>query len=238
MTERLSVVSRGTGHQSNRIRAVVFDFDGLLMDTESTLVEAWWDEWAFHGLELDLDDDFWPGHGGDVTQHRLARLGALVGPAFDPVASLARFHATRERLHRTMDLCPGIRDWLAEAQALGLVCGIASSSPLARVRGHLSRAGVFDVFHAIATGDEVRSHKPDPAVYRLALARLGIAAHRALAVEDTPHGVVAASAAGMAVVAIPNRFIRRDEFATGDMVLSSAADHPLATVLAELTERS
>jgi putative hydrolase of the HAD superfamily len=71
--------------------AVVFDFDGLLMDTESTLVRAWQSEWAFHGLSLDLDDTFWPGHGGDVTQHRLDRLGALVGPGFDRAASYARW---------------------------------------------------------------------------------------------------------------------------------------------------
>jgi HAD superfamily hydrolase (TIGR01509 family) len=216
------------------LKAVVFDFDGLLMDTESTLVEGWRAEWAFHGLNLDLDDGFWPGHGGNITEHRLDRLAAVVGPTFDRTASLARFLAHRDRLHQSMDLCPGIRTWLADARTMGLARAVASSSPLAWVREHLSRVGAFDAFEVITTGEEVPAHKPDPAVYHLALDRLGIAGARAIAVEDTPHGVSAARAAGMATVAIPNPFVDVRQLDSADIVLSSAAELRLADVIARL----
>ncbi|GIF50306.1 putative hydrolase of the HAD superfamily [Asanoa ferruginea] len=212
--------------------AVVFDFDGLLMDTETTLVEAWRAEWAFHGLSLDLTDTFWPGHGGDITQHRLDRLGALVGPGFDRAASHARFLAHRERLHRTLALRPGIAAWLTEARAAGLTCAVASSSPLTWVQGHLSRAGVFDTFKAVATGDEVAAHKPDPAIYRLVLDRLGLPPASAVAIEDTPHGIAAARAAGIPAVAIPNPFVKAADCAGASLVLSTAADLPLSEMLA------
>ncbi|HEV7707352.1 MAG TPA: HAD-IA family hydrolase [Asanoa sp.] len=214
--------------------AVVFDFDGLLMDTETTLVQAWQSEWAFHGLSLDLDDAFWPGHGGDVTQHRLDRLGALVGEGFDRVASHARFVAHRERLHRSLGLRPGIKTWLAEARAAGLTCAVASSSPLPWVREHLSRAGVFATFGAIATGDEVAAHKPNPAIYHLALDRLGLPPTSAVAIEDTPHGIAAARAAGMPTVAIPNPFVNPADCAAANLVLPTAAALPLREMLARL----
>jgi beta-phosphoglucomutase-like phosphatase (HAD superfamily) len=214
--------------------AIVFDFDGLLMDTESTLVESWRAEWAFHGLNLDLNDDFWPGHGGDVTEHRYARLAALVGPTFDRTASHARRLAHRERLHQSMELCPGIGGWLSDAPPLALRLAIASSSPLPWVREHLSRVGMFDTFDVIATGDQTTIHKPDPEVYLLALERLGVPGEAAVAVEDTPHGIAAARSAGMATVAIPNPYMDLAAFDSADLVLTSATELPLADVLAHL----
>jgi hypothetical protein len=101
------------------IRAIVFDFDGLLMDTETTMVESWKTEWAHHGLELDLAD-FWPGHGGDVTESRYAGLAAAVGAGFDRDESHARRIAHRERLHAELDFNPGIFEWIATARELGL----------------------------------------------------------------------------------------------------------------------
>ena len=216
------------------MKALVFDFDGLLMDTESTLVEGWRSVWADHGLALDLADGFWPDHGGDVTAHRLDRLGAVVGAGFDRAASHARFLAERARLHQTLDLRPGIREWLTDARSAGLPCAVASSSPLPWVRDHLTRAGVFDWFAVVATGDEVAAHKPDPAVYRLALDRLGTSPAAALAVEDTPHGIAAAQAAGMPTVAIPNPFADPTRFTQATIVLTSAADLSLADLLTRL----
>ncbi|MEU8221248.1 HAD-IA family hydrolase [Kribbella sp. NPDC048915] len=210
------------------VEAIVFDFDGLLMDTETTMVESWQAEWAHHGLELDLDT-FWPDHGGDITDDRYAVLAAAVGSGFDHAESHARRLAHRERLHATLDFRPGIREWISAARDLGLTVAIASSSPRTWVRGHLERVDAVGWFDLIVTGDEVDTHKPDPAIYKLALERLD--ARRAIAVEDTAHGVAAAQAAGLYAVAVPNPYVTADAVAHADLVLRSAADLSLGEVL-------
>ncbi|TDO69156.1 HAD superfamily hydrolase (TIGR01509 family) [Kribbella sp. VKM Ac-2571] len=212
------------------VQAIVFDFDGLLMDTETTMVESWRAEWAHHGLELELDG-FWPGHGGDITEDRYAILAAAVGTDFDRTASHARRVAHRERMHAELDFRPGIRAWIAAARELGLRVAIASSSPRKWVVGHLERVGAVDLFDHIVTGDEVQTHKPDPAIYELALQRLGVPGSSAIAVEDTPHGVAAAQAADMYAVAVPNPFVTADAVAEADLVLGSADELLLTDLL-------
>ncbi|WP_328998118.1 HAD-IA family hydrolase [Kribbella sp. NBC_00709] len=211
-------------------QAIVFDFDGLLMDTETTMVESWQTEWAYHGLELSLDG-FWPGHGGDISEERYAVLAAAVGTGFDRDESHARRLAHRERLHKELDFRPGIRGWISSARELGLRVAIASSSPRNWVVGHLKRVDAVDLFDEVVTGDEVTAHKPDPAIYQLALQRLGVPGLSAIAVEDTPHGVAAAQAAGMFAVAVPNPFVTPAAVAAADLVLSSADDVLLTDLL-------
>jgi beta-phosphoglucomutase-like phosphatase (HAD superfamily) len=213
--------------------AVIFDFDGLLMDTESTSLASWQWEWRQHGLELDVDG-FFADHGGDVTEQRYARLAESVGPGFRREISHERRVAYRERLHHDLGLSAGIGDWLAEAGLMGLRLAVASSSAGEWVRGHLSRADVLTKFEVLASGDEVPLAKPDPGVYELALARLGLAAARAVAVEDTPHGVAAARAAGLQCIAIPNPHADPARFGAASLVLASAADMGLAAALRAL----
>lgn len=212
--------------------ALIFDFDGLLMDTESTLLESWRYEWRQHGLELAVEG-FFADHGGDVNEQRYARLAAAVGVSYDRAVSHSRRTAYREKLHAGLEPAPGIRDWIE--QAAGLRLAVASSSPVDWVRGNLGRVGLLDAFEVIAGGNEVAAHKPDPAVYRLALERLGIGPERAVAFEDTPHGVAAAQAAGLRCVAVPNAFTPVARFAAADLVLAGAAGTPLGTVLGKLS---
>jgi HAD superfamily hydrolase (TIGR01509 family) len=212
------------------VQSIVFDFDGLLMDTETTMVRSWQAEWAHHGLELDLDG-FWPGHGGDITEERYAVLAAAVGAGFDRTESHARRVAHRDRLHADLDFRPGFRDWIKAARELDLRVAIASSSPRDWVVGHLERVGAVDLFDHIVTGDEVATHKPDPAIYELALQRLGVSGKSAIAVEDTPHGVTAAQSAGMYAVAVPNPYVTPSAVADADLVLSSADDLLLTELL-------
>jgi beta-phosphoglucomutase-like phosphatase (HAD superfamily) len=107
------------------IAAVIFDFDGLLMATESTMLASWQYEWRQHGLELDTAT-FWADHGGDVSQERYRLLAEAVGPPYDRDRSHARRLAYRDRLHADLDLAPGLAGWLA--QAAGLRC-IAIPNP-------------------------------------------------------------------------------------------------------------
>lgn len=216
------------------IEAVIFDFDGLLMDTESTALAAWQNEYRLHGVELDLAT-FWADHGGDVTEQRYAMLARIAGPAFDRAVSEARRREYRDRLHESLELNPGIPAWLDEARELGLRLAVASSSPTEWVAKLLAGVNSFDRFELTACGEEVAAPKPDPAVYLLALHRLGLDGRRAIAVEDSPHGVAAARAAGMRCIAIPNRHTNPDRYAAADVVLTSAADASLAAIIDSLS---
>lgn len=203
--------------------AIVFDFDGLLLDTESTMLASWQFEWQQHGLDLDLDT-FWVYHGGEVTQDRYSQLATRVGPSYDQEASHARRIAHRERLHDELELRPGIRAWLDDAATAGLQLAIATSSPRSWVSRLLGRHIDLERFAALACGDEVAAPKPDPAVYRLALDKLGLAPGRVIAVEDSPHGVTAAQAAGLRCIAIPNPHVSPRGVDHADLVLGSATD--------------
>jgi HAD superfamily hydrolase (TIGR01509 family) len=212
------------------IKALVFDFDGLLMDTETTLLESWRYEWRQHGLELDASR-FFADHGGDVSEQRYEELAMAVGAGYDRAVSHARRSAYRDGLQRSLRPAPGIVAWLDEAAGLGLRLAVASSSATWWVTGNLTRVGLLPRFDVLACGEEVAEHKPDPAVYLLALERLGVDASAALAFEDSPHGVAAARAAGMRCVAIPNAYTPASRFTGADVVLRSATDASLAELL-------
>ena len=215
------------------IKGLVFDFDGLVMDTETTLLESWRWEWRRHGLELDAEG-FFADHGGDVNEGRYAALAAAVGDGFDREVSHASRQAYRKGLNGALTPAPGIEAWLTRAGERGLRLAVASSSPLWHVGALLDQAGLRERFEVIATGDEVAAHKPDPAVYLLALRRLGLGPREAIAFEDTAHGVAAARAAGMRCVAVPNPHADRARFVDADLVLAGAADLTLDEVLSEI----
>lgn len=212
------------------VSAVIFDFDGLLMDTESTLFESWRFEWSQWGLELN-PSDFFVNHGGDVTEERYDALAAAVGPSYDRALSHTRRIEYRDALHQALDVGRGLRAWIREATEMEIFRAIASSSPRHWLDSHLRRVSLLDEFDAIAAGDEVMRHKPHPDIYQLALSRLGAAPDHCVAVEDTRHGVLAAQSAGLACIAIPNPFVAPDAVAIADLVLPSADAMPLTEAL-------
>ena len=217
----------------DEISVVVFDFDGLLMDTESTSLASWRHEWSQWGLSLD-EGTFFVDHGADITEERYAELAAAVGPSYDRQVSHTRRTAYRDRLHQELGLAVGISRWIDDATSLGLRLAVASSSPRSWVAGHLERAGVVEMFEVLACGDEVAGPKPAPDVYVLALHRLGVDSSCAVAVEDTVHGVTAARAAGLRCIAIPNPFADRLRFGEADLVLASAKEMSLSRALSSL----
>ena len=220
--------------EADAVQAIIFDFDGLLMDTESTSFLSWQYEWSQWGVTLEVAD-FFANHGGDVSEDRYARLAAAVGPRFNRALSHQRRVAYREELHEHLDLADGLRGWLDEAANLGLRLAVASSSPLEWLTTHLGRAGVLGTFEVLAGGDEVGRHKPAPDVYQLALGRLSLGGAAAVAVEDTAHGVAAAHAAGMRCIAIPNPFVEVERVRHAELVLSSAGHLRLADALSRLS---
>lgn len=210
------------------VAAVIFDFDGTLMDTETTSFESWRYEWGQWGLTLDPSQHVFANHGGDVSAERYAALARAVGSRYDQSISHARRTEYREKLHESLDVGAGMRDWIRDARFAGIRLAIASSSERSWLYSHLGRAGLLKQFDVIVGGDEVSDHKPHPAIYQLALDRLGIAADHAIAVEDTAHGVLAAQAAGLGCIAIPNPFVSPDAVGFADLVLASPEEMSLS----------
>lgn len=215
------------------VKALIFDFDGLLMDTETTLLQSWRWEWRQHGLEFDAKG-FFADHGGDADEPRYLALAAAVGPTYDRESSHERRMAYRARLNAALEPAPGITAWLETAVERGLRLAVASSSPISHVGTMLDRAGLRERFEVLATGDETPAHKPDPAVYLLALRKLGLPPEEAVAFEDTAHGVAAAKAAGLRCVAVPNAYADPAHFTAADMLLTSVAGTSLHALLATI----
>jgi HAD superfamily hydrolase (TIGR01509 family) len=221
------------------IRAFLFDFDGLIIDTELAARAGWERLYREHGHELPAD--LWATLVG--TTHApwdpRAHLEELVGEPLEWDALNERRYAHEIALIEAEELRPGIEEYLAAARRDGLKRAIVSSSTRRWVDMHLERLEQAVGWDAICTadGDPARA-KPAPTLYLEALELLGVAAHQAVAFEDSPHGVRAAKAAGVFCVAIPNE-VTRDlglEEAGADLVLESLADLPPDNLFAKLAE--
>ena len=143
----------------------------------------------------------------------------------------------RDELQANHDVRPGILAWLAEAAELGVPVGVASSSPADWVESHLQRLGMRDYFSCVVCATSVIPAKPDPTSYRLTCEQLGGDPQRSVAVEDSPHGVAAATAAGIYTVAVPHPLTADLNFSAADRVLNSLEDLTLGEALAQALSR-
>jgi len=213
------------------VRALLFDFDGLIVDTESASLAAW--RWVYeqHGQELTLEK--WSAAigtlgGFDAVGHLEELLGS---PADEDVVSRRFDHELM--LVEAEELRPGIAEYLADAERLGLKKAIVSSSSRGWIDRHLRRLERLHGWDAIVTadGDQARA-KPRPTLYLEALDRLDVAAAGAIAFEDSPNGVTAAKVAGIVCVAVPNPVTAGLGLEAADLVVDSLASLPLAALLA------
>ena len=220
------------------VRAFLFDFDGLLLDTELASRAGWELLYREHGHELPTD--LWATLVG--TTHApwdpMTHLEELVGEPLEREALNERRYAHEIALIEAEELRPGIAEYLAAAKRHGLKRAIVSSSTRAWVDMHLERLEEAVGWDAICTADrDPKRAKPSPTLYLEALDVLDVAADEAVAFEDSPNGVLAAKAAGIFCVAVPNE-VTRDlglEEAGADLVLASLADLPPETLFAQLT---
>lgn len=223
-------------HRGRTVRAVIFDFDGLIVDTEMPEFRSWSEEFTRHGAELELE--WWLGIVGryDDSFSPLDRLEELIG-------NLDVEEVERRRRRRHLELVeaerplPGVRERIREAAGGGYRLGIASSSRRAWVVGHLERLGLRDPFEAIVGRDDVGGRsKPAPDVYLEVCARLRCEPPEAVAIEDSTHGVAAATAAGLRVIAVPNRITRQTDLTEATVLVDSLAAHDMDDLLTLVTE--
>lgn len=213
------------------IKAFVFDFDGLIIDTESPEFEGWQVVFGQYGLGLPLSE--WQKALGT------SRL------AFDPPTYLEELvgypinKKKAEHDHKVIALAkinelpalPGVENMLAEAKANGIKLAVASSSSSDWVWCNLSRLGLLEYFDTICSGDEVPAVKPNPAIFQLAISELGVSPDEAIVFEDSPNGITAANNAGIFCVAIPNYISGQLNVEHADLVLNSLDEITLEELL-------
>jgi HAD superfamily hydrolase (TIGR01509 family) len=228
----LNVADRADRQHLGMIRAVVFDFDGLLCDTESHDLKSWQDVFAAHGVELPLT--WWHELVGSAGGRRPDDvLFDLIGE-FDRDAVRSARRDTYLQLVDAAPLCEGVLEWLQEAMTLGLSIGLATSSPRSWIDRHLPRLGVAAYFDCVRTRDDVDRAKPAPDLYAAVVDALGVRPCDAVAVEDSPNGVLAARRAGLKTVAVPNAVTAGLAFDGPDVQLDSLLERSLAEVVAEV----
>ena len=208
--------------------ALILDFDGVIMDTESAVVEAWRDESTARGVPFD-EVAFLASLG--VPSLRPERIAALLGADADPADVTERIRARLRVTTADLPVLPGVRELVAEAAAAGVPVAVASGALRPWVEGHLARAGLLDAFAAVVCRDDVTAGKPAPDLYVAALRRLGATASRSVAVEDSGPGVAAARAAGVRCVAVPGPTTTGHYSAGADLFLPSLAGARLADLL-------
>ena len=217
------------------IKALIFDFDGLIMDTESPEVDGWQAIYAEYGQEFPLQVWIRDVVGSTIANFDpAAHLAALTGRDLDQEALRTRMRVYRLQKLESLPARPGVPGYLMAARRSGLRLAVASSSGHAWVEGYLRQLGLFEYFEAILCREDVRCLKPDPELFLAALNALQLPAAEALVFEDSPNGVLAARRAGIRVVAVPNTITAQAAIEGASLVLGSLADLPLEDLLRQV----
>ena len=212
-----------------RLGAIVFDFDGLIVDTEGPGFISWREVYERFGAELDLN--VWSHATGYVGGFDPALyLEALLGRKLDWSQIIPEREARNWELTLQAKTLPGIEPLFEVARQHGLRIGVASNSGNGWVEEGLKRLGLRHFVDAVVTRDMVMNPKPAPDVYLKTAQTLGIDPNRAVALEDSEPGCRAAKLAGMKAVAIPNKFSECQDFKVADLVVKSAKDLDLKSL--------
>lgn len=217
------------------IKALVFDFDGTIIDTETPWYYAFRDRYKSYGVELTLEQ-YSQCVGTSLHQFNpYTYLMTEHGLPIDEEEFRAAVHQDHKEWMGKEQIRPGVIDYLEAAKAAGLRIGLASSSKRDWIERHLDVLGIGHYFEFMATADDVAKVKPDPELYRLTLAGLGVEPGEAVAVEDSPNGARAAAAAGMHCIIVPNELTKLLSFDEGSLNkhAESLADVDFGTLVSQ-----
>jgi len=207
------------------LAAVIFDFDGIVLDSETPEYESHRRIYERSGIELTVDE--WCGVIGTWSEgHDEQWFRKLCAQSADAPTRDAYFAERRRIFEEIVPAGPmrGIRDLLLTLGEAGIPAAVASSAPARWVVGAVERIGLRPLFGAVVTGDEVAHRKPAPDVYLEAARRLGVDPLRSVAIEDSGPGIKAARAAGMKAVAIPHWLTERHDLSGADLTVAHAGE--------------
>ena len=221
-----------------RIKALFFDFDGIVIDTEMPAFQSWQEIYEDFDQVLTVED--WAACLGTVGGFDpIAHLEQLSGRQVpEPERLIERRWARKLELLESEGLRPGIDGYLDRATVLGLQVAIVSSDTDEWIETNLKRVGRTEGWHYIncANGDVSRA-KPSACLYEEALAALHLQQYEAVVFEDSPNGIQAAKAAGLFCVAVPNPVTKPLDLSGADLYLDSFEDMTLDEVLEIVQER-
>lgn len=209
---------------SSRFKAVLFDHDGTLVDSEAVHHALWNQVLQPYGVEIprDVYMQHYSGvpalaNGEDVRQ----RYG--LSSSADALAEAKNNAAAVYLQTHAFPLMPGVRESLARLNAAGLRKGVVTGARMFAIAATLRSHAMAPEFEVVVSADEVVHSKPAPDCYLLALQQMGLQASEAVAFEDTEHGVASAIAAGVACVAIPTPMSAAQDFSAATVVVQDMA---------------
>lgn len=206
------------------IKAIIFDFDGTILDTETAWYEAFRGAYSARGAELTLET-FSTCIGTSLDAFNPYEfINTLIEQPVKPAEFKQEVHQRHNALMKTVQIRPGIEDYLKAAKNAGLKIGLASSSSRIWIDKHLKLLKIGSYFDCICTSDDVAKVKPDPELYLKAMERLGVKPQETVAIEDSPNGSRAAIAAGMYCVVVPNQVTKLLAFEPACMMAECLTD--------------
>ena len=205
------------------LKAVIFDLDGLMVDTEPLAKQAWNE--VLRDYDLELEEELFERMIGLRLQDSARMVIEELSISAD-VDELGRKESLKfqEILASGLATMPGLNRLLISLQEQRLPWAVATSSGMVYAKRVLSMIDLLDQCQAVAAGDEVANGKPHPDLYLLASGRLGIPPENCLALEDSVMGCQSAHAAGMATIAIPSALLTRAQYDCADLVLNSLGE--------------